>query len=144
MYRIALFMVLVLAGGSALAQEDENRVIGRWLTDDGKAVIDIYKKASKFYGKIVWLKEPNLENGKAKVDDKNPEKSLRNRPLMGLNLLKDFQFTGTKWEDGKIYDPETGKTYSCYMELIEQSKLKIRGFIGFSLIGETTYWTREK
>ena len=84
--------------------------------------------------------EPNL-------DDKNQDESLRSRPVMGLLLLTDFVFDGDdEWEDGKIYDPKSGKTYSCYIEFHDDSKneLKVRGFIGVSLIGKTTYWTRVK
>jgi uncharacterized protein (DUF2147 family) len=60
-------------------------------------------------------------------------------------LLKDFEFDGKdEWEDGKIYDPKNGKTYSCYIEFKDETKnlLKVRGYIGFSMIGRTTYWTR--
>ena len=99
-----------------------------------------------YYGKIVWLKEPLDEiTGEPKLDDENEDPALRSRPVMGLMLLRDFEFDGDdEWTDGKIYDPKNGKTYSCYMEFRDDSKdnLKVRGYIGFSMIGRTTYWTR--
>ncbi len=64
---------------------------------------------------------------------------------MGLELLKEFEFDGDdEWEDGGIYDPKRGKTYSCWMKFTNdtKNKLKVSGFIGVSLIGSTTYWTR--
>ena len=81
--------------------------------------------------------------GKPKVDDENPDPALQDRPIIGLVILKDFEFDGEEeWEDGTIYDPKNGKTYSCYMHIDEEGVLKIRGFIGFSWIGRSSYWTR--
>jgi len=75
----------------------------------------------------------------------NPDEELQKRPIMGLELLSNFEFDGDdEWEDGDIYDPKSGKTYSCYMEFTDKTKneLKVRGYIGVSLLGRTTYWTR--
>jgi uncharacterized protein (DUF2147 family) len=59
-------------------------------------------------------------------------------------VLKNFVFDGKdEWEDGTIYDPKNGKTYSCYIRYAEYPNLlKIRGYIGVSLLGRTTYWTK--
>lgn len=121
-------------------------ILGVWLNEDKDAHVEIYKSGEVYFGKIIWLKEPiREETGEAKLDDKNEDESLRNRPVMGLNLLNNFTFDGDdEWEDGTIYDPKNGKTYSCYMTFEDESKqtLKVRGYIGFSLIGRTTYWTK--
>ncbi len=137
-----LFFLLssFIPSGGALNDGDE--VLGIWQTDDGKAKIEIYKEANKFYGKIVWLKEPKNEQGLDKVDKENPDKALRSRPIMGINLVRDFTFDGDdRWEGGKIYDPENGKTYSCYMK-IKRGKLEVRGYIGLTMFGRTVVWTR--
>ena len=91
------------------------------------------------------MEEPNEENGEPKLDDENEDESLRTRPVMGLLLLRDFVFDEDEWEDGRVYDPKNGKDYKCYMEFPDEGdkdNLKVRGYIGFSLIGRTTYWTR--
>lgn len=124
-------------------------VLGIWLNEDKDAHVEIKKDGDKYFGNIVWLKTPNREEtGKPKLDRENEDESLRTRPVMGLMLLKDFEFDGDdEWEDGTIYDPKNGKTYKCYMEFDDEDnmdKLKIRGFIGFSLLGKTTYWTKVK
>ena len=59
-------------------------------------------------------------------------------------ILKGLKKDGDEWSGGKILDPENGSIYKCYIELIEKNKLKIRGYIGFSLLGRTEYWFREK
>jgi len=126
--------------------KEADAVVGTWLVEDKKAKIKIYNKGKKYYGKIVWLKEPNDENGKPKVDKENPEESLQGRPLIGLVMLTGFEYDeDNEWEDGDIYDPKNGKTYSCEMTLSEDGKtLDVRGYIGFSFIGRSQTWTRVK
>ena len=122
-------------------------ILGVWLNEDKDAHVEVYKEGDIFFGKIIWLEEPNEENGEAKLDDENEDESLRTRPVMGLLLLRDFVFDEDEWEDGRIYDPKNGKDYKCYMEFPDEDdkdNLKVRGYIGFSLLGRTTYWTRVK
>ncbi len=114
-------------------------ILGTWLTANDKAKVQIYKENNKYYGKIVWLKNPKYDDGTTKVDKNNPDKSKRTNPLIGLNLLKDFVFDKDVWEDGTIYDPENGKTYSCNIKY-RDGKLDLRGYIGISLIGRTQTW----
>ena len=135
-------VVLMLLGTCAWAQKLSP--IGTWTNEDGKARFEIYKCGDKLCGKIVTLKEP-LRNGKPKVDENNPDKSMRDRPLVGLDFMKDFKYIGgNKWDDGTIYDPESGKTYSCYMKMTGKDKMEVKGYIGISLIGRTQNWTRIK
>lgn len=141
--RYILTIVSLLVGFSLMAQKKADDVTGIWLTTgDNPAKIQVFKTGDTFYGKIVWLKIPD-ENGRPKVDSKNPEEGKRSRPVMGLMILEGFKFNGSdEWDGGKIYDPESGKTYSCYMSLKDNNTLKVRGYIGFSLIGRSETWTR--
>jgi uncharacterized protein (DUF2147 family) len=61
---------------------------------------------------------------------------------VGTVILKDFKYSGKTWEDGTIYDPKNGKTYSCIIKAKGLNNLDIRGYIGISLLGRTTNWTR--
>ncbi|MCS6822551.1 MAG: DUF2147 domain-containing protein [Microscillaceae bacterium] len=129
----------------AFAQDDGRAIVGLWLPSNGKARINIYEtKTGKFAGKIVWLKEPIDPNtGKPKVDKNNPDKEKQNQPLMGLVLLKGFVYKGNNtWEDGTIYDPESGSTYNCIIKMPDKNTLDVRGYIGVSLFGRTDTWTR--
>lgn len=143
--KLTALTALLFAVIPSIAQKyPADLILGKWLNEDKDAHIEVYKEAGKFFGKIVWLKEPNDEvTGKPKVDDDNPDVTLQSRPVMGLVILKDFIFDGDEeWEDGTIYDPKNGKTYDCYMEIDDEGILKIRGYIGFSWIGRSSYWTR--
>ena len=139
--RSAFLMVLWLFALQAFAQTKDD-VLGKWLNPTGEGQIEIYKKGDKYFGKLVWIKDPTDENGKPKKDEKNPNESLRSKPILGLEILKNFVFDDGKWVDGSIYDPKSGKTYSCKLTLKDDKQLSIRGFIGVSLIGRTEVWKR--
>lgn len=136
---MTMFVLFVFQTGLFAQKADD--VLGLWLTDEGKARIEIYKEAGKYNGKIVWLREPNNPDGTPKLDKENSDKGLQKRPIMGLDLVKGFTFDDGVWEDGEIYDPESGKTYSCRMKL-KGDKLEVRGFIGMAMFGRTVVWTR--
>jgi uncharacterized protein (DUF2147 family) len=139
--RIVLILLLAVAASiNVKAQAD--KVEGLWYNDVKTAKIMISKEANgKFYGKVVWLKEP-LKNGKPKVDEMNTDEKLRSRPRLGLPVLADFVKDGdNKYSGGTIYDPNNGKTYSCKMTYKGET-LDIRGYIGISLFGRTTTWSR--
>lgn len=147
--------LLVISMAFALpsnAQGKPDKILGYYLTFDDetgaeKSQVQIYKDPNgKYYGKVVWLKEPNT-NGKPKVDDKNPDVKLQKRPVMGLEMLKGFKYDKAKeeWSDGTIYNPSSGKTYNSYINFESDTKVKVRGFIGASWmgLGKTVYWTKE-
>jgi uncharacterized protein (DUF2147 family) len=132
------------------ADADGDKLIGTWLNQEGTSHIQIVKLetgafAGKYYGKIVWLKVTE-EDGKPRTDKNNPDASKRSAPLMGLIILKDFKYDASdkEWESGTIYDPKNGKTYSCKITMKDNNTIDVRGYVGISLIGRTTAWTRVK
>jgi uncharacterized protein (DUF2147 family) len=137
---VLLLVLLSTVSFVAIAQDAIERI---WYNQEKTAKVQIFKATDgKFYGKIVWLKEPNNEEGKPKVDKNNPDKAKKSTPLMGLQLLKGFKKDGdTEYEDGNIYDPKNGKTYSCKINRKGET-LEVRGYVGISLIGRTTIWTK--
>lgn len=139
---LLLVLFFMMVGNLAWAQVADNTPLGTWTNEDKEAKFEIYQCGSKLCGKIVWLKEP-LRDGKPKLDKSNPDQNLQNRPILGLVFMQNFNFTGdNKWDDGTIYDPKSGKTYSCYMKVLGKDKMEVKGYIGISLIGRTQNWTR--
>lgn len=136
-----LLLVVMLAIPSF--SQDKDRVVAKWLNASGEGQIMIYKKGDKYVGRLVWLKEPHDQNGQLKRDSRNPKPSLKTRPLLGTEILKDFVYVGDGvWDQGSIYDPKTGKTYSSKMSMINNNKLSVRGYVGISLLGRTEIWQR--
>jgi len=149
---LCLVLPLAFPFRSLMAQTTSDKIIGYYLTLDDdtkkeKSQIQIYKNTNgKYYGKIVWLKEPD-ENGKPKLDKHNPDEKLQKRAIMGLEILKGFTYNKSdeEWSNGSIYNPSSGKTYNCYIKFESPTRLKIRGYIGAAWmgLGKTAIWTKE-
>ncbi len=142
--RISMFLILCCLSATLYGQAD--KVVGMWLTQDGDSHVKIYKSADgKYFGQIKWLKNPT-ENGKPKLDKKNPNDKLKTRPILEMTLLSGFIYNARKqeWIDGTIYDPKSGKTYSCYMwfDGSDNKTLHVKGYVGLSFIGREVAWTR--
>lgn len=145
MIKKLLALVAILAiGTTAQAQNEADALVGIWLNGEGTGQVKIEKIGTKYYGKIVWLKEPNdPETGKPKTDKKNPDAAKHNTPVMGYRVLRDFSYSGDKvWENGMIYDPKKGADYKCKITMTNNNTLDVRGFIGVSVIGRTDTWRR--
>jgi uncharacterized protein (DUF2147 family) len=145
--KIVVFFFLILFSLQVAAQEKNNpdALLGTWLTGEGNGMVEIYKNGDKYQGKIVWLKEPlDPKTGKPKTDINHPDKSVHDRPVLGLVNLWGFVFAGQdKWEKGHIYDPKNGKEYKCVITLKDKDTLDVRGYIGITLIGRTDIWKRQ-
>ena len=140
------FVVLSLISFSlsSFAEVKEESILGFWLSESGKAVIEVYKAEKEFEGKIVWLKDLHEGKVKEKLDENNPDEKLQKRSLLGLKNLHGFTFDDGSWEGGKIYDPKSGKTYSAKMKLDGNDTLNLRGYVGISLFGRTSVWKRQQ
>ena len=118
-------------------------IIGIWLIEeDGEPVekIEIFKCGDLYCGKIVWIKQPD-STGNPVVDEKNSRKELKNRPLLGLEVIKDYRFDGKDtWKDGKFYAHRKGKTVSPKLTLIDDQHLKIQVKILF--VKKSFVWQR--
>jgi uncharacterized protein (DUF2147 family) len=145
------WLLLILAFAASLsAFTGADDITGTWFNQDKDAKIEIAKCGDNYCAKIVWLKEPTYPAGSKlgapgtpKLDDKNPDAARRKDPLMGLEIIKGFQFAGGNvWKNGTIYDPDSGKTYSAKATLVSANELDLRGFIGVSMFGRTEKWTR--
>lgn len=117
-------------------QPSPDEISGLYWSPKKDAKIEIYKKGANYYGKSVWV-------AVSRKDNKNPNASFRNREVLGIELLTNFSWNNGTYTNGEIYDPESGKTYDCKINL-EGNRLKVRGYIGISLFGRTEYFERIK
>ncbi len=130
----ALFFSLTMMGQS---------VIGKWKTiddvsGDAKSILEIYEDDGKVYGKVVEIIKEDRQDAvcdQCKGEDKD-------QPILGMTIIRGLEKDGDEYNGGRILDPENGKLYKCYITLEEENKLKVRGYIGFSLLGRTQYWYR--
>ena len=147
---IRLLVLSVLVGAfstSALAGADEHKIQGLWVDNKDpsrqKFAVMVEDCGSKVCGSLYWLKKPLSANGLPKRDKHNPNEALRDRSLCGLQILTGFQpANDALWQDGEIYNPDDGLTFSSTMKLSPEGTLKIRGYVGISLFGKTLEWVR--
>lgn len=139
--RLSIFCLLI----TFFCQSQSDEILGIWLEEEKQSKIEIYKEDNRFFGKIIWLKEPLDENGNEKLDKENPNPSLRKNPINGLIIMKNLKYVKEgEWSNGEIYDARSGKTYSLEVYMKDPNKLDLRGYLGFTLFGKTTSWTRVK
>ena len=121
-----------------------NQIEGVWITQDDetgkkKSEVLLYKSEGKLYGKILNLLLEE-DKGKLCVNCKGENKNLA---IEGMVIVEGLELNGKTWEEGTILDPKSGKTYSCYISFDDENTLKVRGYIGFSLLGRTQKWIRK-
>lgn len=125
--------------------DDPDALVGKWLSPHKRNQVQIYKQGNKYYGKVVWMLEPNnLATGKPKLDAENPNQSLRTRPVVGLVIMSGLEYKGKNvWGGGEIYNPDDGRTYGCEVTMRGPSTLDMRGYLtSMPLIGRTKTWSR--
>lgn len=120
-------------------------VVGKWKTIDDetgkqKSVVEIYENNGKIYGKVVEIFDKSKEG---KLCDEC-EGAKKGKPIKGLVILEGLSKKGSSWEGGTILDPTSGKVYKCTVSLENKDKLKVRGYVGISLLGRTQNWERLK
>jgi len=118
-------------------------IFGKWKTVDDetgmeKGIVEIYEKAGKVYGRIIEILEKEKKHFKCEMC----EGEDKNKPVLGLVIIKGMKKKGDFYEGGKITDPKNGKSYHCKMNLEGKDKLIVRGYIGISLFGRSQTWFR--
>jgi uncharacterized protein (DUF2147 family) len=148
-----LLVVLFVALSAFPASAQTPSVMGTWLTASKAAQIQLSPctdpARGPICGQIVKLIDPKDDSGKPMmpeevVDRRNTDPSLRGRKVLGMVMLYDFARTGdpNSFESGTIYSGENGKTYKANISLQADGTLRLRGYVGVPMLGETQIWTR--
>ena len=137
---LAATICLLLFISVACASGDSDRILGTYWLPEKNGELEVYGKGGRYFGRITAY------DVVGQTDEKNPDKRLRDRPIIGVDLLANFIYDmdSDRWMDGTIYDAKSGKTYKCrvWFEEGDRSVLWARGFIGFSFLGRTEKFER--
>lgn len=140
--RLPRLLLVVLCAANPAAAGDPT---GLWWAEQGAAQVEIRECEGRLCGQVVWLRSPFDEFGCPLRDEKNPDPALRDRDVVGLELLRGLRpspGSRTVWIDGEVYDPGSGHSYRATLRLDGPDRLRLRGFVGIEWIGRTTTWIR--
>jgi uncharacterized protein (DUF2147 family) len=135
MYQARLLAAAATALLAAVPAQAAQPIAGRWLTEDGSAIVQVGPCGAKTCGRIVTVLK--ARPGAPKVDANNPDPALQKRPIVGLPILTGFTDTGSDWR-GRIYDPRNGKDYKSIVTRAADGTLKVKGCIAF--LCQTQVW----
>ncbi len=139
--RVIMLTIGLTIGFLPVIAEGREDVRGLWASDE--SILSVYEEDGQLHGQVIAVMDPVYtikedvdRAGQHRLDDNNPEKTLKERPIIGLQIFSEYQYDGSKWR-GKIYDPESGNTYQSRMKINRDGRLEIRGYIGVPLFGRT-------
>lgn len=125
---------------------DGDRICGKWMSEEKNLIVLVYKDGDDFRAKIVWFnaQDDSSKPMDARTDYKNPDKALRSRKLIGMNVLDGLKYVPKtdSWEDGKIYDAMSGRTWNSSAYITPGGEMKVTGYWHFKFIGRTMTFTR--
>lgn len=139
-------LLLLFFAAQIPAQTSKDDVLGRWISTDKSVAVNVYREGNNFKAKVIWFDE-RLGSGtpmNTHIDSHNPNSKMRNRKVIGMDILENLNYnpTNQRWENGKIYDASSGKTWDTFAEIQKDGKLFVRGFWKFTWIGKTLYFKR--
>lgn len=136
-------LALLIAAGPALAAEAP---LGLWLSSKKALLVEIAPcedARDALCGHIAWLKKTHRKDGSLRLDDRNPDPALRDRPWCGIEVIEGLRPAGDgRWEGGTVYDPKRGERFRLAVETRSDGRLEMRGYLGIELFGKTEIWTR--
>ncbi len=144
MRKTLILFILAFYSLAAYTQE-AYKIVGVWWNEEKTSKIEVKEKDGKYIGTIVYMIPEKYENGAPPKDDENPDESLRNRSIVGIQILNGFEYDADnkEWKNGTIYDPKSGKTYDCYAWMENNDLLKLKGFVaGIRWMGKSSEWYR--
>jgi uncharacterized protein (DUF2147 family) len=144
--KTSLALLLTVSALPIIAQDNGNAIIGRWMTIQNNLEVEVYKKNNSFQAKILWFKDTDDKSKpmQLRVDDKNPNKSLRSRKLIGMDVLRALKYNSDDqiWEGGKVYVAKNGKEWDSVAWITKDNQLKVKGYWLFRFLCQTLTFKR--
>ncbi|MEA1847583.1 DUF2147 domain-containing protein [Chryseobacterium sp. MHB01] len=129
-------------------QTSKDDILGKWMATDKSVAVHIYREGISFKAKVIWFDE-RLGSGtpmNTRVDSHNPNPKLRGTKVIGMDILEGLNYNSQKqqWENGKIYDASSGKTWDAFAEINDEGQMYVRGYWKWKYLGRSLYFTRIK
>lgn len=121
--------------------EIEKNILGKWMSEEKNLEVEIFKDGNQYKSTVVWFDDSDDKNipMALRYDTKNPDKNLRGRKVIGLEVMNGLVYNAEddEWQSGRIYDASTGKDWNVKAWLNKVGILKVRGYWHFPIFGET-------
>ncbi|WP_158826504.1 DUF2147 domain-containing protein [Mucilaginibacter lacusdianchii] len=134
----------IMASRSAALPCD--RVCGKWMSEKKNCIVQVFRDGNDFKAKLVWFDDSDMPSKpmETRTDIHNPKAELRSRKLIGMNVLENLEYRPktNSWENGMIYDAQSGKKWNSSAYLADDNTLKVTGYWHFKFIGRTMTFTR--
>lgn len=149
-FKYLLILIVVLTATNRLAAQNINpadKILGKWISVQKNVIVDVYQyDKDKFGAKLIWFDDSDDRSKpmNTRTDYKNPDEALRNRKLIGMQVLEGLAFdpeTGT-WENGMIYDAKSGRTWNSAAYIVDNNLLKVSGYWHFKFLGKSMVFKR--
>ena len=141
-------LIFVFSSGPAPLTEQSNLILGKWISSQGNVIVHVIKDSTFFKGKIIWFNDTDDESRPMllRKDIKNPDVNLRSRNILGLDVIVGLTYNPACncWQNGVIYDTNSGREWSASIRMENENRLRIRGFWKFEFIGRTMIFKRLK
>ena len=141
-YSILLFNFFIIL--TTEAQNNSDAILGKWMTTDNKLIVEVYRQSSNYKARILWFKDVNNKAMSERIDEKNPDKVLRTRKWVGMDVLRNLKYDteNNEWIDGIIYDAKHGREWDSVAWINNEHLLKVKGYWVFKFISETLVFKR--
>lgn len=143
---LAFSAMLIMLTLFAEAQYNANSIIGRWRSTEKNVEVEVYQTGNEYRAKIIWFDDSDDKNRpmNLRYDRKNPDKALRSRKIIGLEVLHGLVYNREEqvWHHGRIYDPTTGKDWNASIWLTSGGDVKVRGFWHFEFLGQNIFFKK--
>jgi uncharacterized protein (DUF2147 family) len=140
------FFLISIISLSSVAQANPDAILGKWISVEGNLKVEVYKENNDFKAKLIWFDDSDDKSKpmNARTDEKNPDKALRSRKLIGIDVLRNLKYYphDDEWDDGKIYDSSSGKEWSSEIWITKKGLLKVKGYWLFKFISQTETFKR--
>lgn len=144
-----LLLLLTLLAGQVTAAKTTSacdQIIGTWMSEQKNCIVQIFKDGESFRASVVWFDDSDDKTQPmyTRMDDKNPDKNLRTRKILGMNVLRNLTYNANSnsWENGFIYDAKSGREWSSAAMIDNEGCLKVTGYWHFKFIGKSIKFKR--
>ena len=137
-----LFAFVIVTGFNGVSPS--HNVIGIWESEEKNLQIEMFEDDGQFAGRMIYFKCSSEEIMRTCTDRENPDKNLTNRKLLGLKLVTKLEYKGRNvWDDGEIYDPNSGRTLEARIQLTGPNTATVRGYWKYRWIGRSMVFHRK-